>query len=125
LSEFLVPEKVLNQTKRVMDIVTPTSTRSCCFTKGYSRYVEGTGSILDISPEKEQKILRYFTPREIANLHGFPSTYSVGEEENETHLLSNRQLYQLLGNSLNCVVVAQLIEYLLVNFEKHKGHYTL
>ncbi|KAG8252724.1 tRNA (cytosine-5-)-methyltransferase [Homalodisca vitripennis] len=42
--EFLVPDKLLKRAW-VMDIITKESTRSCCFTKAYGHYVEGTGSI--------------------------------------------------------------------------------
>ncbi|KAG8573748.1 hypothetical protein GDO81_012531 [Engystomops pustulosus] len=51
--------------------------------------------------------LRYFTPREIANLHGFPATFGFPEE------VTTRQRYRLLGNSLNVHIVAQLIALML------------
>jgi tRNA (cytosine38-C5)-methyltransferase len=52
--------------------------------------------------------LRYFTPREIANLHGFPSTFHFPPS------FSLKQCFSLLGNSLNVVVVSELIDYLLL-----------
>ncbi|ORX55862.1 S-adenosyl-L-methionine-dependent methyltransferase [Piromyces finnis] len=51
--------------------------------------------------------LRYFSSREIARLMGFPETMVFPEDS------SLKQQYRLLGNSLNCKVVAALIKYLL------------
>ncbi|CAF1524928.1 unnamed protein product, partial [Didymodactylos carnosus] len=47
--------------------------------------------------------LRYFTPKEIANLHCFPVDYKFPQQ------ITVKQCYQLLGNSLNVFVVALLI----------------
>ena len=51
--------------------------------------------------------LRYFTPREVANLHSFPDSFSF-----PTHV-TRRQQYALLGNSLSVEVVADLLTYML------------
>jgi C-5 cytosine-specific DNA methylase len=51
--------------------------------------------------------LRYFTPREIANLHSFPQHFSFQPA------VSFRQQCALLGNSLSVAVVAHLLTYLL------------
>ncbi|KAM6087165.1 tRNA (cytosine(38)-C(5))-methyltransferase isoform 4-T5 [Chlamydotis macqueenii] len=93
MSHYFLPPKSLLRYAFLLDIVKPTCRRSTCFTKGYGHYVEGTGSVLQTAvdvqlesvfkgieelPEEEKLIklstlkLRYFTPREIANLHGFP-----------------------------------------------------
>jgi site-specific DNA-cytosine methylase len=50
--------------------------------------------------------LRYFTVREIAQLHSFPESFSLPLG------FSSRQGYQLLGNSLSVAVVADLLVYL-------------
>ncbi|NXF90526.1 TRDMT methyltransferase, partial [Eubucco bourcierii] len=92
-SQYLLPAKSLLRYAFLLDIVKPSCRRSTCFTKGYGHYVEGTGSVLQTAvdvqlesvfqgieelpaEEKLEKLsllkLRYFTPREIANLHGFP-----------------------------------------------------
>ena len=42
---YLVPDSVLMRFSSIMDIVSSDSTGSCCFTKAYGKYVEGTGSI--------------------------------------------------------------------------------
>ncbi|PQQ02502.1 uncharacterized protein Pyn_24673 [Prunus yedoensis var. nudiflora] len=84
-----------------MDIVYPDSKRCCCFTKSYYRYVKGTGSLLaTLQPNNEDKAsslkeqcLRYFTPREVANLHSLPEDFQFPQQ------ISLRQRYALLGNS--------------------------
>uniref|UniRef100_H3B1J9 tRNA (cytosine(38)-C(5))-methyltransferase n=1 Tax=Latimeria chalumnae TaxID=7897 RepID=H3B1J9_LATCH len=124
LSQYLLPPKSLLRYSLVMDIVKPTCRRSTCFTKGYGHYIEGTGSVLQTALEvevetafksfeslsEEEKLrqlstlkLRYFTPREIANLQGFPSEFKFLEK------ITRKQCYRLLGNSLNVHVVAKLI----------------
>ncbi|CDS09729.1 hypothetical protein LRAMOSA02406 [Lichtheimia ramosa] len=135
LDAYLVPDKVLFKHGHVFDIVKPNMRRSCCFTKGYYHYAEATGSILQMNEEldtedifsrasakKEQGDeegtlellrslrLRYFTPREVANLMGFPSTFSFPETS------TLKQKYRTLGNSINVQLVAELMKYLV----KHK-----
>uniref|UniRef100_H0YST6 tRNA (cytosine(38)-C(5))-methyltransferase n=1 Tax=Taeniopygia guttata TaxID=59729 RepID=H0YST6_TAEGU len=128
MSQYFLPPKSLLRYALLLDIVKPTCRRSTCFTKGYGHYVEGTGSVLqtavdvqlesvfkhiDELPEEEKLIklstlkLRYFTPREIANLHGFPLEFGFPEK------VTVKQCYRLLGNSLNVHVVAKLISILL------------
>ncbi|NXY60219.1 TRDMT methyltransferase, partial [Callaeas wilsoni] len=128
MSQYFLTPKSLLRYAFLLDIVKPTCRRSTCFTKGYGHYVEGTGSVLqtavdvqlesvfkhiDKLPEEEKlrKLstlkLRYFTPREIANLHGFPLEFGFPEK------VTVKQCYRLLGNSLNVHVVAKLISILL------------
>ncbi|XP_004691166.1 PREDICTED: tRNA (cytosine(38)-C(5))-methyltransferase [Condylura cristata] len=123
---FLPPESLLRYAL-LLDIVKPTCRRSTCFTKGYGRYIEGTGSVLQttedvqietiykslINLSEEEKLtkllmlkLRYFTPKEIANLLGFPPEFGFPEN------IAVKQCYRLLGNSLNVLVVAKLINIL-------------
>uniref|UniRef100_A0A4W3JRB0 tRNA (cytosine(38)-C(5))-methyltransferase n=1 Tax=Callorhinchus milii TaxID=7868 RepID=A0A4W3JRB0_CALMI len=127
-SQYLISPKVLMRYALVLDIVGLTCRRSVCFTKGYGHYAEGTGSVLQTASDVElstvfqefetlsenEKLaqlsklkLRYFTPREIANLHGFPAEFNFPEK------ISVKQSYRLLGNSLNIHVVAKLIELLV------------
>ena len=100
--QCLVPDKVLQKYAMGLDIVQPSSTLSCCFTRGYFHYAVGTGSIIQHAYEEdlpaafkiycsehelghdEQAIaplrtlkLRYFTPREVANLMCFPTSFSL------------------------------------------------
>ncbi|XP_026699257.1 tRNA (cytosine(38)-C(5))-methyltransferase isoform X3 [Athene cunicularia] len=128
MSLYFLPPKYLLRYAFLLDIVKPTCRRSTCFTKGYGHYVEGTGSVLQTAvdvqlesvfkhieelPEEEKLMklstlkLRYFTPREIANLHGFPLEFGFPDK------VTIKQCYRLLGNSLNVHVVAKLISVLL------------
>ncbi|KAK9682647.1 hypothetical protein RND81_10G087100 [Saponaria officinalis] len=115
LDQYLVPRSLIDRWGSAMDIVYADSKRCCCFTKSYYRYVKGTGSLLaTIQPELKGKVspleqqgLRYFTPREVANLHSFPKEFRFPEH------ISLRQRYALLGNSLSVAVVGPLIKYLL------------
>lgn len=123
-AQYLLPAKSLLRYALLLDIVKPTSRRSMCFTKGYGSYIEGTGSVLqtaeDVQIENiykslpdlplEEKIaklsmlkLRYFTPKEIANLLGFPPEFGFPEKT------TVKQRYRLLGNSLNVHVVSKLL----------------
>ncbi|ORZ39929.1 S-adenosyl-L-methionine-dependent methyltransferase, partial [Catenaria anguillulae PL171] len=52
--------------------------------------------------------LRFFAPEEMAALHGFPSGFEFPEE-----LVSCKQGWKLVGNSLNVAVVSVLVDYLL------------
>ncbi|XP_040921839.1 tRNA (cytosine(38)-C(5))-methyltransferase [Toxotes jaculatrix] len=128
MENYLLPPKTLLRYALLLDIVQPTCRRSVCFTKGYGRYVEGTGSVLQSCMEtemesvftgldqysEEEKLqrllklkLRYFTPREVANLMGFPQSFSFPEQ------IPDKQQYRVLGNSLNVVVVARLLQLLV------------
>ncbi|RVE59159.1 hypothetical protein OJAV_G00201520 [Oryzias javanicus] len=127
VEEHLLPPKTLLRYGLLLDIVQPTSRRSVCFTKGYGRYVEGTGSVLQSCMNTEvqnvftdlellseedrlQQLmslqLRYFTPREVANLMCFPPCFSFPEH------ISTIQRYRVLGNSLNVLLVAKLVRLL-------------
>ncbi|XP_067560472.1 tRNA (cytosine(38)-C(5))-methyltransferase isoform X4 [Pseudorca crassidens] len=127
MNSYFLPPKSLLRYALLLDIVKPTCRRSTCFTKGYGRYIEGTGSVLQTTEDvqieniyksltnlsQEEKItrllmlqLRFFTPKEIANLLGFPPEFGFPEKT------TVKQRYRLLGNSLNVHVVARLIKIL-------------
>ncbi|XP_007934522.1 tRNA (cytosine(38)-C(5))-methyltransferase [Orycteropus afer afer] len=127
VNKYLLPPKLLQRYALILDIVRPTCRRSVCFTKGYGSFVEGTGSVLQTAEDvqieniykslsnlsEEEKItkllmlkLRYFTPKEIANLLGFPPEFGFPEK------ITVKQRYRLLGNSLNVHIVAKLIKIL-------------
>nr|XP_020662315.1 tRNA (cytosine(38)-C(5))-methyltransferase isoform X1 [Pogona vitticeps] len=128
LNQYFVQPKSLLRYAFLLDIVTPTCRRSTCFTKGYGHYIEGTGSVLQTAEdiqlesvfesfeglpedEKLKKLLmlklRYFTPKEIANLHGFPPEFCFPDN------ITTKQRYRLLGNSLNINIVAKLVSILV------------
>lgn len=128
--EYCISNNILQKRLSVLDICYPNSTRSCCFTKAYGRYLEGTGSVFcEESKEKVQLLmehinslnteseeflncveelrLRFFTPREICRLMGFPESFTFPDS------ISKKQRYMLLGNSINVKVVSQLIKILM------------
>uniref|UniRef100_UPI001A98BAE9 tRNA (cytosine(38)-C(5))-methyltransferase-like n=1 Tax=Gasterosteus aculeatus aculeatus TaxID=481459 RepID=UPI001A98BAE9 len=128
MEHYLLPPGTLLRYSLLLDIVQPTCRTSVCFTKGYGRYVEGTGSVLQCCVETEMESvfagldqmseddklqqllklkLRYFSPREVANLMGFPQSFSFPQQ------ISTKQQYRVLGNSLNVVVVARLLRLLV------------
>ncbi|KAJ8715945.1 hypothetical protein PYW08_013230 [Mythimna loreyi] len=126
--KFLVPDKKLKCAK-VLDICYRHSKRSCCFTKAYTHYVDGTGSVFtEKTPEMVQKCyekanlsevgsdafveslkelkLRYFTPKEVLMLMSFPKSYSLPTN------ISMKQCYRLIGNSVNVKVISELLKLL-------------
>lgn len=130
IENYRIPTNVLQKRLSILDICYPSSTRSCCFTKAYGRYLEGTGSVFcEENEEKVQSVmehiknlnteskeflkcveklrLRFFTPREICRLMGFPETFTFPES------ISKKQRYMLLGNSVNVKVVSELIKILV------------
>ncbi|XP_052452424.1 tRNA (cytosine(38)-C(5))-methyltransferase isoform X2 [Carassius gibelio] len=128
MDQYLLPPKTLLRYALLMDVVQPSFRRSVCFTKGYGHYVEGTGSVLQSCVDVElesvfknleqlseadklkqllQLKLRYFTPREIANLMGFPADFTFPKH------ISVKQQYRVLGNSLNVHVVSHLIRLMI------------
>lgn len=126
--KFLVPDKHLKHAN-IFDICYRHSKRSCCFTKAYSHYVEGTGSVFTESSPEIVKIcyekantfkvgsnefvdclrdlkLRFFTPKEVLSLMSFPKYYSFPKNT------SNKQCYRLLGNSVNVTIICELLKLL-------------
>eukprot|EP00873_Tetraselmis_striata_P012473 jgi/Tetstr1/432737/TSEL_022103.t1 len=151
---YRVPEHVIEQSGFVLDVVAAPAVRLKCFTKTYSRFAKGTGSVLATAGAERLREyrsdnggcggpppgdagaaaggvavadgwaagnygeavfgaslkelgLRYFTPREVANLHSFPPSFAFPPG------ITLRQRYALLGNSLSVAVVADLLTYLL------------
>ena len=135
----MLSEKVLLQSGGCVDIVLRDSAHTTCFTKAYSQYAKGTGSVLASAcdgPDDANKLLgwtqdeyalycakdvygdghaagsgsievprdnmeklralglRYFSPREVANLMGFPPAFQFPES------ITTKQRYKLLGNSV-------------------------
>ena len=99
-SQYELDDEQHKRGAHVTDIVSCYAQRSFCFTKSYAKYFEGTGSLLSTSSGR----LRFFTPKEIANLHCFPLSYRFPDQ------ITARQAYALLGNSLNVFVIAVLLE---------------
>lgn len=126
--KYLVPQKLLKRAN-IFDICHRESRRSCCFTKAYSHYIEGSGSFYTNASEQTIKEtidkansfelgsdefiqaiselkLRYFTPKEVLALMTFPETYSFPTT------VTTKQCYRLLGNSVNIKVISELLKIL-------------
>ncbi|CAH1377230.1 unnamed protein product [Tenebrio molitor] len=129
-SQYYISDKILRKYFNILDICYSHSRNSCCFTKSYSRYIEGAGSVFTEKSEEFVKTilsqienvekgsdeylklvvqlkLRFFTPREVCRLMCFPETFSFPPG------MENRKKYMLLGNSVNVKVVSELIRLLV------------
>lgn len=127
--KYLIPDKLLKRAN-IFDICYKDSRRSCCFTKAYTHYVEGTGSVFtNESLETVEKYykqanthemgstefvralkelrLRFFTPKEVSLLMAFPTDYEFPKN------ISTKQCYRLLGNSVNVKVISELLKILV------------
>ncbi|XP_063990600.1 tRNA (cytosine(38)-C(5))-methyltransferase [Diachasmimorpha longicaudata] len=126
---YFLSEETVQKRLNVLDVRSPDSTGSCCFTKAYFRYAEGTGSVYSPlaqdevrdkincirnngDPEERLELmrslkLRYFTPREVSRLMSFPEDFSFPNS------ITDKQKYRLLGNSINVHVVSLLIQVLM------------
>ncbi|KAJ3379698.1 C-5 cytosine-specific DNA methylase [Lobulomyces angularis] len=110
LKFYQVPNDfITKRTNFRFDIVKAEDKRCSTFTKDEVNY-EDTSTITNLG-------LRFFTPLEISRLHYFPvkedeKKFFVEETKNYFEFplnLSLKQKYQLLGNSLNVKVVAELM----------------
>lgn len=120
---LLLSSELLEKRFQVLDICTTDSNNSMCFTKSYSRYIEGTGSVFcpltrselderiveidkteDNIKLKQNLHLRFFSPSEISRLMSFPAEFTFPE------VINDKQRYKLLGNSINVKVVGELIK---------------
>ena len=73
---------------------------TACFASGYATSIVRSGSVI-----WHEEGWRKFSPREVANLLGFPSTFSFPAQ------LGPKRLWQLFGNSLSLPVVAGLMAF--------------
>ncbi|XP_033215621.1 tRNA (cytosine(38)-C(5))-methyltransferase isoform X2 [Belonocnema kinseyi] len=128
--KYLISEKTLQKYVSILDIRNEDANGSCCFTKAYGHYVEGTGSVFspytddvmkehfsklksckDVSLEELKSLvglkLRYFTPKEVSRLMCFPEEFSF------PNTVTNKQRYRLLDFfvkwiNLVCIVLKKL-----------------
>ncbi|XP_030757652.1 tRNA (cytosine-5-)-methyltransferase [Sitophilus oryzae] len=125
---YKLSDSILLKRINILDICYLDSKMTCCFTKAYGRYIEGTGSVftsinrIDVKNKLAQLKelhnedeyldlarslkLRFFTPKEISRLMQFPEKFSFPSD------ISNKQKYMVLGNSINVKVVSYLIKLL-------------
>ena len=133
-SALCIPEHILSKSAAwCFDIVTPSDTRTSCFTKAYAKFIKGSGSVLFepsdgattlsniflcdpatrvFDTEWRRKLdggtLRYFSPSELLRLFGFSDT----TEFRFPREMSNRKCFELLGNSLNVFITTELLNLL-------------
>ena len=127
--DLTVPRSILEKKAAFcFDIVSAESTQCLCFTRAYTKFIDGTGSVLMMQVaencEKDEKYrpilrnvtsmtelygnLRYFCPTEAARLNGF----RVNEERGlkfPTDCSGGKKYYRAVGNSLNPEVVAFIV----------------
>nr|ALB00266.1 tRNA (cytosine(38)-C(5))-methyltransferase [Brachionus koreanus] len=124
-TDLYLTRNIFLKSLRVMDLVTVKSTRTNCFTKNYGRYLEGTGSLLKVNSNKKdlmdvimdktehinisKNLIRFFSPKEIANLHCFPDEFEFPDE------LTTMQKWKCIGNSLNVFIVGILIKLMILD----------
>lgn len=108
LAEFLIPSPDLDELRispalakrfeTAMNVVDPDDSAglASCFTSSYGKAAIRSGSYVRLSGGG----YRYFHPREIASLLGFPLDYELPPE--------HRSAYRFLGNSLSIDVVRAL-----------------
>ena len=132
-SDFWVKEKdICKRTNFIFDCVQPTSIKTSTFTKAYgTHHFFGTGSFLQTNllelpygglggTEQEHLIQckpRFFTPKEVARFHGFPIDIVPDHDGYGFQFpddITTKQRWNLLGNSLNVVIVSTLLEELLL-----------
>jgi len=132
-----VPDRILTKWGRLFDIVLPSAQRTCCFTRGYTKLVERSGSILQMNEKLDTKTtfdqfleaqakgdpnavrilhplrLRYFTPTELLRLLSFECQ---GKMSPSAFVwppgITTKTKYRLIGNSVNVKVVTELINFL-------------
>ncbi|XP_062540537.1 tRNA (cytosine(38)-C(5))-methyltransferase-like [Armigeres subalbatus] len=126
LNRYLLKDDLLRKRLAIMDICTPDSTNSMCFTKAYTHYAEGTGSVYsplgktdfdaiykqaELALDENDRLgllrrlkVRYFTPTEVARLMSFPDDFQFPNES------TDKQRYRVLGNSINVLVVSSLFD---------------
>ncbi|PKC14495.1 S-adenosyl-L-methionine-dependent methyltransferase [Rhizophagus irregularis] len=135
IKKYLVPEKyILKSFNFRFDIVLPTDRKCSCFTKSYgSHHIYSSGSLIQTKNLEVSQIIifilfkMFFTPEEIARLHTFPLKSRASQRSCNNLLKSNYngpylefpedisiiQKYRMLGNSLNCFVVSELLRHIL------------
>ena len=132
-AKLMIPESLLSKRAAMcFDVVAPRSMQCLCFTRAYTKYVNGTGSVLLESEELAESFdemdrpkfsldsmtelsgsLRYFCPIEAARLNGFcvNDDNELGESLKLPHgCEGGAQLYRAVGNTVNPEIVAFLVK---------------
>ena len=124
-ARLTIPEGVLaKRAAMCFDVVSARSKQCLCFTRAYTKYINGTGSVLLTAEEKADSFdnmdrpifkidsmqelhasLRYFCPLEAARLNGFKE----GSLKLPNGCQGGAQLYRAVGNAVNPDIVAFIV----------------
>ena len=85
-----VPTDMIQKYRTAINVCTPSSRSTRCFTSAYGRSLIRSGSYLET-----ENGFRRFSPREVSRLLGFPNSFQLPND------LTTPQLYRLLGNSIS------------------------
>ena len=123
--DLLVPRSVFEKEwAKELPVVSHLDTHSHCFTGAYSRQLHrSTGSLLLMEPDRKESVkncpidrsnmmqycgkLRRFSIDELLKLFGFPESFSFPKD------IDLNYKYKLVGNSVNVLVVKELVRHLL------------
>lgn len=94
-----VTPEFLDQYAEAISVVQPHEFKTRCFTSAYGHSKVRSGSYLRHGAET-----RRFSPREVANLLGFPREFSLPDS------LSTRQYWKLLGNAVSVPCVKYVVQ---------------
>ena len=101
--ELAVDADSVAKYEAAMDRCAPSLDRpTACFASSYGRTLLNSGSYLHLDDTR----YRRFTPREVANLLGFPESFRLPRD------IPTRTLWKLLGNSLSLPAVRYLLSHL-------------
>jgi DNA-cytosine methyltransferase len=98
--ELWLDEETLEKHFTAIDRIDSGQSITACFASSYGKAITKGGSYL-----WQEDGYRRFSPREVANLLGFPNEFNLPMN------LSNRRLWHLLGNSLSLPVVRSLMNF--------------
>ncbi|MFN5919121.1 MAG: DNA cytosine methyltransferase, partial [Planctomycetota bacterium] len=104
--ELWLDESLYQQCRLSLDRVNLADAQvtTACFGSSYGKAITRSGSYL-----WQDNGYRRFSPREVANLLGFPKDFILPET------LTCRRLWNLLGNSLSLPIVRELMQFTLTN----------
>lgn len=119
-AELIVSKAVLGKPFAAgLSYVQPSGTQSFCFTGHYGKVMhKSSGSLLHLpadgealdrsNPSSAHGRVRFFDPKEILNLLGFPKEFTLGRD------LELRHRYKVVGNSIAVTVASDLLRFLLL-----------
>ena len=100
---LLVSTEMIESYRAAINVCTPSSKSTRCFTSAYGRSLIRSGSYLTTDVG-----YRRFSPREVSRLLGFPASFRFPND------LTTPQLFKLLGNSISVPCARWLLSELLM-----------